>query len=64
MNNPTFFVSKILIISTLISILIKYGGPFIPLKANNYFAISLVFLPSLILGLILYLRRSNLSSTN
>lgn len=59
MNSQLFLVLKIFLISTLISILIKYGGQLIPISPNNYLAIIVVILPSLILGLLLWLRKGN-----
>ncbi len=53
MNTQTGFVIKILLLSTALSVLIKYGGRYIPIQPTNAIAIALVFLPSLIVGSIL-----------
>lgn len=62
MNNQLFFVLKVIFLSTLISILIKYGGRLLPISANNYLAIIVVILPSLILALMLWFRSINKTS--
>jgi hypothetical protein len=53
MNTQAGFILKILLLSTVISIVIKYGGQLIPLKATTNLALITVFLPSLIIALIL-----------
>jgi len=53
MNTQAGFILKILLLSTVISIVIKYGGQLIPLKATTSLALITVFLPSLIIALIL-----------
>ena len=60
MNTQTVsFVFKILLLSTLLSLLIKYGGEYLNLAPTTATALTIVLLPSLIIGLILgwwYLR--------
>ncbi len=53
MNTQAGFILKILLLSTVISIVIKYGGQLIPLKPTTSLALITVFLPSLIIALIL-----------
>ncbi|MEM8828006.1 MAG: hypothetical protein AAGE96_01445 [Cyanobacteria bacterium P01_G01_bin.19] len=53
MNSQIGFIVKVLLLSTVLSVLIKYGGRYIPIQPTNAIAIALVFLPSLILGSIL-----------
>ena len=53
MNTQANFIFKILLISTGISILIKYGGRYTLLKPTTGTALTIVLLPSLIIGLVL-----------
>ena len=53
MNTQAGFILKILLLSTGLSILIKYGGPLIPIRPTTSLALMIVLLPSLIMGLVL-----------
>ncbi|MEM8674558.1 MAG: hypothetical protein AAGF83_11885 [Cyanobacteria bacterium P01_G01_bin.67] len=54
MNTQTIsFVLKILLLSTGLSLLIKYGGRYLPLSPTTNTALLIVLMPSLIIGLIL-----------
>lgn len=53
MNSQAGFIFKVLLLSTGLSIAIKYGGRYLPLEPNNLLAASVVCLPSLLIGLIL-----------
>ncbi|MCC0179050.1 hypothetical protein I4641_18945 [Waterburya agarophytonicola K14] len=53
MNSQTGFIIKILLFSTALSVLIKYGGRYLPIQPTNAIATIIVILPSLIIGLIL-----------
>ncbi|NJM97463.1 MAG: hypothetical protein HC800_10085 [Phormidesmis sp. RL_2_1] len=55
-NNAASFVIKVIMLSLFLSILLKYGGPLLPLQtpyttALNGLAIAIVVLPSTALGL-------------
>ena len=47
------FVLKILLLSTALSLLIKYGGQYLPLAPTTTTALIIVLAPSLLIGLIL-----------
>ncbi len=47
------FVLKILLLSTVLSLLIKYGGQYLPLTPTTTTALIIVLAPSLLIGLIL-----------
>lgn len=53
MDNKPAFILKVLILSTLISLLIKYGGPSLQLPASATSALIAVLLPSVVVGLLL-----------
>jgi len=53
MNNQAVFITKILIISLGLSLLIKYGGKYLYLQPTTTTALTIVLMPSLIIGLIL-----------
>ena len=53
MNTQAGFILKILLLSTVISIAIKYGGQLILLKQTTSWALITVFSPSIIIALIL-----------
>ncbi|MBE9045335.1 hypothetical protein IQ255_13165 [Pleurocapsales cyanobacterium LEGE 10410] len=53
MNTQTGFIFKVLLISTGLSILIKYGGPYTLLEPTTATALTIVLLPSLVIGLVL-----------
>ncbi len=54
MDNQTLgFVLKILLLSTALSLSIKYGGQYLPLTPTTTTALIIVLAPSLLIGLIL-----------
>ncbi|MEL7008714.1 MAG: hypothetical protein AAGM29_08905 [Cyanobacteria bacterium J06588_4] len=53
MNHQIKFIAKILLLSTGLSLLIKYGGKYPPLQPTNVTALAIVLMPSLIIGLVL-----------
>ena len=53
MEAQTGFMLKILLFSSVLSVLIKYGGRYVPIQPTNAIALTIVILPSLIIGLIL-----------
>ncbi len=56
MQNQVSFIVKLLVISTGLSIFIKYGGYSLNLAATSANAIALVLLPTLILAIALWWR--------
>jgi hypothetical protein len=57
MNNPSLFILKLIILSALLSILIKYGGPLLSIPVQ--YSLMIVLAPSLILALIFGWRLSH-----
>jgi len=53
MNTQVGFIVKILLYSTALSYLIKYGGQHLTIEPTNVLVIAIVLAPSLIIGLIL-----------
>jgi len=53
MDNKPAFILKVLILSTLISVAIKYGGPSLHLPATATSALIAVLLPTAVVGLLL-----------
>ncbi len=53
MNTQVGFILKIVLLSAILSFLIKDGGKFLPITSTNLTAIIVVLLPTLILSLIL-----------
>ena len=53
MSTQAGFIFKILLLSMGISLSIKYGGEYLPLKPTATTASIIVLLPSLVMGLIL-----------
>ncbi|MEO0925326.1 MAG: hypothetical protein AAFY63_05580 [Cyanobacteria bacterium J06643_13] len=53
MNHQIKFIAKILLLSTGLSLLIKYGGKYLPLQPTNVTALAIVLMPSLIIGFVL-----------
>ena len=53
MNTQTGFIFKIFLVSTILSVLIKYGGESIPIEPTTTTAITLVLLPSIAIGFVL-----------
>ncbi|MEL6938246.1 MAG: hypothetical protein AAFO84_03535 [Cyanobacteria bacterium J06598_1] len=61
MKDTAGFLLKVLALSAGLSVLIKVGGPGLPVaglegNALNYLAIALVTLPSIVVGTVLYLK--------
>jgi hypothetical protein len=62
MNSQGMFIFKILLLSTGLSLLVKYGGGYLELQPTTATALTIVLMPSLVLGLILgwqYLRETS-----
>lgn len=57
METQMGFILKLLILSTILSALIKYGGPLIPIVPTPFLVLTMVFLPAAIVALALWLRR-------
>ena len=53
MNTQTGFIIKVLLLSTALSFLIKYGGRYVPIQPTNAIATVIVISPSIIIGFIL-----------
>ena len=53
MNTKAGFIFKILLVSTLLSILIKYGGEYVPIQPTTTTAIIIVLFPSVAIGFLL-----------
>ena len=53
MNDTVAFVAKIIIYSTILSILIKYGGQLLPISPTVMLAIAAILLPSIIMAIAL-----------
>lgn len=49
----TSFVLKILLLSTVLSLLVKYGGQYLPISPSITNALIIVLTPSLAIGFIL-----------
>jgi hypothetical protein len=57
MDSQIGLVIKVLLLSTLISILIKYGGQFLPIEGTSINALIAILLPALVLGILLVNRK-------
>ncbi|MGL5835235.1 MAG: hypothetical protein ACRC1Z_18705 [Waterburya sp.] len=57
-GNQAFFIFKILLWSTGLSLLVKYGGGYLELQPTTTTALTIVLMPSLVIGLILGWRYS------
>ena len=53
MNTQLGFIVKIILLSTALSFLIKYGGQQLAIAPTNTIAIAIVLFPSLAIGLFL-----------
>jgi len=53
MDTQTGFIIKILLVSTALSVLVKYGGRYVPIEPTNAIATIIVILPSLVIGFVL-----------
>jgi hypothetical protein len=56
MNNPFGFIVKVFFFSALISVLIKYLSPIIPIPQTNVNVLILVLSPTVIMAILLSLR--------
>ncbi|PPS44158.1 hypothetical protein [Chroococcidiopsis sp. TS-821] len=54
--NQTGFIFKILLLSAVISVLIKYGGAYLPILPTATNALVIVLLPSIVMAIALYRR--------
>ena len=59
MDTQTGFIIKILLLSATLSVLVKYGGRYVPIQPTNAIATIIVILPSLVIGLILGWKYTN-----
>lgn len=50
------FVVEVLIISTVLSYVIKYGGPYLSISATSLNALIIVILPALVMAIALSIR--------
>jgi len=64
MSTKTGFIFKVLILSTVLSILIKYGGRYLNIPPTSQIALFLVLLPSVILAIALRWRQQQQTSVN
>ncbi len=64
MNNQTGLILKVLVFSAALSVLIKYGGPALPLGATSVNALILVLMPTLILAIALWWRSQKQAQQN
>jgi membrane protein implicated in regulation of membrane protease activity len=62
MNNPLQFIVKVFLLSALISIAIKYGGPWLRIPASPAIALIAVFLPSVLVAMVLMWRWQRMRS--
>ncbi len=58
------FIIKVILLSTFLSFVIKYGGKLLPLQPTNILLILMVFFPSIFLGFILFIRNLKLSGNS
>ncbi|PIG94612.1 hypothetical protein [Gloeocapsopsis sp. IPPAS B-1203] len=60
--NQTGFIFKVLLLSAFISVLIKYGGLYLPLSPTSTTALIVVLLPSIFMAIALFQRFQQQSS--
>ena len=53
MNNQTGFILKVLILSAGLSLVIKYGGPYLSISSTAINALIAVLIPPIIVGILL-----------
>ena len=51
-----WFIAELIIISAVLSYLIKYGGAYLPLSGTSSQALFIVLLPTVVIAIALYLR--------
>ena len=56
MKNNLEFIAKLLMLSGLVSLLIKYAGPNLSIAATNANALIIVLLPNVMLSMALFWR--------
>lgn len=56
MISQTIFITKVIILSVVLSLLIKYVAPWFALTGNTINALLSIFLPSIIMGGLLWWR--------
>ncbi len=64
MDSQVNFIFKVLILSAGISLLIKYGGPSLPIAATSVNALIAVLMPSVILAIALWWRAGKYRQSN
>ncbi len=62
MNTNLGFLLKVLLLSALGAVLIKFLGPLLSISGSNAIALTIVLSPTLILGILLSWRASHQSS--
>lgn len=58
MENQIGFLLKVLVISAVISVLIKYGGPVLNINGTSLVVLIAVLLPTIVLAIALWWRFS------
>ncbi|MGD1712458.1 hypothetical protein [Dapis sp. BLCC M172] len=53
MNNKIIFILKVLILSAGLSLLIKYGGPYLSISSTAINALIAVLMPPIFIGILL-----------
>ncbi|OZH52238.1 hypothetical protein AFK68_25700 [Hydrocoleum sp. CS-953] len=53
MNNKIIFIIKVLILSAGVSLLIKYGGPYLSVPSTDINALIAVLMPPIFIGILL-----------
>jgi hypothetical protein len=53
----TGFILKVVVASALISVAIKYGGPYLPVQGTPTTALIAVLSPSILMAILLSMRR-------
>ncbi|OKH38798.1 hypothetical protein NIES2119_09430 [[Phormidium ambiguum] IAM M-71] len=56
MENKTGFILKIFILSSVLSGMIKYGGPYLKIPTQSNIALIIVLLPTIFLAIALWWR--------
>ncbi|MBF2002957.1 MAG: hypothetical protein IGS50_07585 [Synechococcales cyanobacterium C42_A2020_086] len=56
MNSPLNVILKVMLASLALAVAIKYGGPMLPIPASAPVALTLVLLPTLLMGIALVWR--------
>jgi len=54
--NQTGFIFKVLLLSAVMSVLIKYGGAYLPILPTSITALIVVLLPSIVMAIALFQR--------